>query len=99
MQPLKAHVKNGRLVLDDPATDLPEGEVVFLQPVDGIAALERDEYDEHERAEVHREFEASSAEADTFAEDFWGRDPGAAPATMRLRVSPRATSHIERIQA
>lgn len=26
MQPLKAHVKNGRLVLDEP-TDLPEGEV------------------------------------------------------------------------
>jgi hypothetical protein len=33
MQPLKAHVHNGRLVLDEP-TDLPEGEVVLLQPVD-----------------------------------------------------------------
>lgn len=33
MQPLKAHVSNGRLVLDEP-TDLPEGEVVYLQPVD-----------------------------------------------------------------
>lgn len=32
MQPLKAPVKNGRLVLDEP-TDLPEGEVVYLGPV------------------------------------------------------------------
>ena len=32
MQPLKAHVHNGRLVLDEP-TDLPEGVVVYLQPV------------------------------------------------------------------
>ena len=30
MQPLKAHVHNGRLVLDEP-TDLPEGDVVYLQ--------------------------------------------------------------------
>jgi hypothetical protein len=28
MQPLKAHVHNGRLVLDEP-TDLPEGVVYF----------------------------------------------------------------------
>jgi hypothetical protein len=28
MQPLKAHVHNGRLVLDEP-TDLPEGEIVL----------------------------------------------------------------------
>jgi hypothetical protein len=34
MQPLKALAKNGRLVLDEP-TDLPEGEVVYLQPVHG----------------------------------------------------------------
>ena len=29
MQPLKAHVKNGRLVLDEP-TDLPKGEEIEL---------------------------------------------------------------------
>ena len=34
MQPLKAHVKDGQLVLDDAPTDLPEGEVVFLQLVE-----------------------------------------------------------------
>jgi len=33
MQPLKAHVKNGPLVMDEP-TDLPEGEVVGLVLVD-----------------------------------------------------------------
>jgi hypothetical protein len=32
MQTLRAHVHNGRLVLDEP-TDLPEGEVVELVPV------------------------------------------------------------------
>jgi hypothetical protein len=35
MRPLKAHVHNGRLVLDE-ATDLPEGEVMYLQPADAI---------------------------------------------------------------
>jgi hypothetical protein len=43
MPPLKAHVRNGRLVLDEP-TDLPEGEVVYLQPVDvdDMSDAERD---------------------------------------------------------
>jgi hypothetical protein len=31
MQPLRAHVRNGRLVLDEP-TDLPEGQMVELVP-------------------------------------------------------------------
>jgi hypothetical protein len=48
MQPLRAHVKNGRLVLDEP-TELPEGEVVYLQLVDGIVADDRDDLDEVER--------------------------------------------------
>lgn len=46
MQSLKAHVHNGRLVLDEP-TDLPEGEVVELVPVE-------DDFDDEERAELHR---------------------------------------------
>jgi hypothetical protein len=45
MPPLKAHVRNGRLVLDEP-TDLPEGETVYLQPVHA------DELDEPERARL-----------------------------------------------
>ncbi len=46
MQPLKAHVHNGRLVLDEP-TDLPEGEIVYLQRVDA------DELDDEERGRLH----------------------------------------------
>ena len=46
MQPLKAHVHNGRLVLDEP-TDLPEGEIVCLQPVDG------DDMSDEEREALH----------------------------------------------
>ena len=71
MQPLKAHVKNGQLVLDDPATDLPEGEVVYLQLVDGIVPLDADEYDDEERAALHRELDVAIAEADAGeTEDF-----------------------------
>ena len=44
MQPLKAHVRNGRLVLDEP-TDLPEGTEVTL-------AITDDELDDEERARV-----------------------------------------------
>ena len=46
MQPLKARVHNGRLVLDEP-TDLPEGEVVYLQPVDA------DDVSDEERGALH----------------------------------------------
>ena len=46
MEPLKAHVRNGRLVLDEP-TELPEGEVVYLVPAEG------GEMDDAERAALH----------------------------------------------
>lgn len=45
-QPLRARVRNGRLVLDEP-TDLPEGEEVELVPAD------TDDMDEDERAALH----------------------------------------------
>ena len=45
MQPLKARVRNGQLVLDDPSTDLPEGSEVELILVD-------DEFDPEERARL-----------------------------------------------
>ncbi|HOU90019.1 MAG TPA: hypothetical protein PLU22_03190 [Polyangiaceae bacterium] len=41
MQAFKAHVRGGRLVLDEP-TDLPEGEVVELVPVDDVNANEEE---------------------------------------------------------
>ena len=70
MQPLKAHVHNGRLVLDEP-TDLPEGDVVYLQLVDGVVQLAHDDLDDSERAELHRELEASLADAEAGqTEDF-----------------------------
>jgi hypothetical protein len=44
---LRAHVRNGRLVLDEP-TDLPEGAEVELVPMDEI-----DDLDPAERARLH----------------------------------------------
>jgi hypothetical protein len=44
MQPLKAHVQNGRLVLDEP-TDLPEGSEVEIVLVD-------DDFESAERVRV-----------------------------------------------
>jgi hypothetical protein len=55
MLPLKAHVKNGRLVLDEP-TDLPEGEIVYLQVADA-------EMSPDEQARLHRALERSMAQA------------------------------------
>ena len=54
MQPLKAHVHNGRLVLDEP-TDLPEGEVVELIPVGEVGA----ELDDEERERLHESLRES----------------------------------------
>jgi hypothetical protein len=51
-----AHVKNGRLTLDEP-TDLPEGSVVPLEIAD-----DWDDLDDEERAALHRELAASIAE-------------------------------------
>ena len=57
MQPLKAHVHNGRLVLDEP-TDLPEGTEVLLNVAD-----EEDELDDAERARLHESLRRSMAQA------------------------------------
>lgn len=61
MLPLKAQVHNGRLVLDEP-TKLPEGEVVYLAPVEAsVSAL--DEADEGERAAIMAAIDHGIAEA------------------------------------
>ena len=52
---LKAHVKNGRLLLDEP-TDLPDGAEVELTLVD-------DELDPEERARLDAALELSMAQA------------------------------------
>jgi hypothetical protein len=56
MQPLKAHVHNGRLVLDEP-TNLPEGEVVELVPLDDVLDGGGDYLDDEERAALHSSIE------------------------------------------
>ena len=58
MHALKAQVKNGRLVLDEP-TDLPEGEVVELIPVDEVLANGGDYLDEEERERLHESLRES----------------------------------------
>jgi hypothetical protein len=62
MQPFRARVQNGRLVLDEP-TDLPEGKLVELVPIDESLAGGSDHLDGEERAALH----ASIAEG---VEDF-----------------------------
>jgi type II secretory pathway component PulL len=58
MNALVAHVKNGRLVLDEP-TDLPEGQVIELVPLDEVLATEGDDLDDEERAALHRSIDES----------------------------------------
>jgi hypothetical protein len=55
---VKARVKNGRLVLDEP-TDLPEGTEVTLSITDDDDA---DELTDEERAELRAELQASVAD-------------------------------------
>ena len=66
MTTLKAEVKNGHLVLDEP-TDLPEGSVVSLEVVqdeDPYAHLDDDdELDDDELDELHAVLEHSIAQA------------------------------------
>lgn len=70
MQALKARVRNGRLILDEP-TDLPEGQVVELVQLGDVLASGGDDLDDDERAALHRELEASIEEADAGqTEDF-----------------------------
>jgi hypothetical protein len=71
MQPLKARIQNGRLVLDEP-TDLPEGEVAYLQPM-GVTADAAGDLDDEERAALHAELEASIAEVDRGETEDFGR--------------------------
>lgn len=62
MQALKAHVQNGRLVLDEP-TDRPEGEVVYLRPIDDDEVDGEDEFDPEELAALHAVLDRGSEQA------------------------------------
>jgi len=52
MSAFKAHVKNGRIVVDEP-TDLPDGEIIDLVPLDEVLARGGDYLDEEERERLH----------------------------------------------
>ena len=73
MQPLRAQVRNGRLVLDEP-TDLPEGEVVLLTPLDASVQGNGDAFDDEERRALHEALDegvlAARAGDHVDAEDF-----------------------------
>ncbi len=56
MRVLKAHVRGGRLVLDEP-TDLPEGSEVEL------VAMDEDDFDPEERARLDASLERGMAQA------------------------------------
>ena len=71
MQAFKAHVRNGRIVVDQP-TDLPDGTELYLVPIqDG------DELDEDERAALHAAIEEGEHELDAgqvvSEEELWAR--------------------------
>jgi len=57
MQTLKARVRSGRLVLDEP-TEFPEGTVLYLTLAD-----QGDDLDEDERAALHAALDTSWASA------------------------------------
>jgi hypothetical protein len=52
MQAVKAIVKDGRLIVDEP-TDRPEGEVVELVPLDEVLASGGDDLDDEDRERLH----------------------------------------------
>jgi hypothetical protein len=80
-----AHVRSGRLVLDEPATDLPdlpEGtpvELVWIEDIRNGGDL----FEAAEQAALDRELDASIAEADA------GQTIDFAEALAELRAKPR----------
>ena len=71
MQAFKAHVRNGRIVVDQP-TDLPDGTELYLLPIqDG------DELDDEERAALHAAIDEAENELDAgqvvSEEELWAR--------------------------
>lgn len=55
---MRAHVKDGRILLDEP-TDWPEGKIVELVPVDEVIATYGDDLDDSARAALHRSVDKS----------------------------------------
>jgi hypothetical protein len=79
MRALKAHVRGGRLVLDEP-TELPEGEVVELVPLDEVLANGGDYLDDEERKRLHESLRESLRQIEA------GQTVDAATALAELRA-------------
>jgi hypothetical protein len=79
MQAVKGIVKNGRLVVNEP-TELPEGEVVELVPLDEVLANGGDYLDDEERARLHEAIEKGLADVKA------GRTIEASKVIERLRA-------------
>ncbi len=63
MVPVKAHVEHGRLKLDEP-TNLPEGQVVELVPINELLATGGDCLDGEDRAALHAALDEAEADID-----------------------------------
>lgn len=61
VQPLEARVHNGCLMLDEP-TDLPEGEIVELVPLDEVLDSGGDYLDDEDRTRLHASIERGIAD-------------------------------------
>jgi hypothetical protein len=60
----KIRVENGRIQIDEP-TDLPNGTELYLVPAEQLEGMDHgSDLDGEERAALHRELEASMAEAE-----------------------------------
>jgi len=60
----KIRVANGRIQIDEP-TDLPNGTELYLVRAEQLESVDvGDDLDDEERAALHRELEASMAEAE-----------------------------------
>lgn len=80
--PLRAVVKNGRLILDEP-TDLPEGGVVNLVPVEVPLDDGTDDLDGEERARLHAALDRGTADIEA------GRTVPAEQVLEKLRARRR----------
>jgi hypothetical protein len=83
MQPLRACVRNGRIVLDEP-TELPDGEVIELVPLDDLLAAGGDYLGEDERRKLHASIDRGVADVEA------GRTVESASVIERLRARASA---------
>lgn len=81
MHALKARVENGRLKLDEP-TDLPEGKLVDLVPLDEVFLGGGDDLDDEERAALDESIREGIADMEA------GRTTDAKAAIAKLRSRP-----------